>query len=150
MHDDTPLPPIRDRAIAYLAKRDHTRHELAGKLARAGYEADEIDALLAELSGRGWLSDQRFAENFVNLKQARYGSLRLAHELRQRGVAEEEIQRLLGRVGDTELDRAREVWRKKFGAPPANASERARQIRFLQSRGFSYEVSRRVLSATQE
>ena len=139
---------LRDRALAYLARRDHTRLELTRKLLQAGYVADDIESLLNELSQRGWLSNTRFAESYVQHKQQRFGTLKLAHELRSRGVDESDIQQALASAKETELEHAREVWAKRFGAPPASAQEKARQMRFLQGRGFAPETIRRVLNAT--
>lgn len=133
------LPPVRDRVMGYLARREHTNLELTRKLQHAGYAEDEIKTTLGELSERGWLSSQRFAENYVSQKQTKFGSQKLAHELRQKGVEELIIQQALTEAKETELERASKVWRKKFGVPPANQKEKARQIRFLQSRGFSME-----------
>jgi regulatory protein len=133
------LPPIRDRAMSYLARREHTPHELARKLQHAGYEEDDIQTVIEDLS-RGWLSSQRFAENYVTHKQAKFGSQKLAYELRQKGVEESVVQQTLAETKETELERAREVWHKKFGMLPIDQKEKARQIRFLQSRGFALQV----------
>lgn len=138
--------PLRDKALAYLARREHTRLELARKLLHAGYAEEEINTVLDELSQRGWLSSKRFAENFVTQKQARFGSQKLAYELRQKGVEESIVQQTLAEAKETELERAREVWRRKFGHPPADQKEKARQVRFLQSRGFNADSIRRILA----
>jgi regulatory protein len=127
--------------MGYLARREHTPVELARKLQHAGYAEDEIRTVLEELSERGWLSSERFAAHYVTQKQAKFGSQKLAHELRQKGVEESVIQQTLETARESELERAREIWRKKFGKSPADQKEKARQIRFLQSRGFSMEAS---------
>jgi regulatory protein len=142
------LPPIRDRVMGYLARREHTNLELTHKLQHAGYAKDEIKTTLGELSERGWLSNQRFAENYVSQKQTRFGSQKMAHELRQKGVEESVIQQTLKIAKETEFERAREVWRKKFAVPPADQKEKIRQIRFLQSRGFSLDVTLKIFTLT--
>jgi regulatory protein len=139
------LPPIRDRALAYLARREHTPLELTRKLQHAGYAEDEIETTLGELSERGWLSSQRFAENYVIHNQAKFGSQKLAYELRQKGVEESIIQQTLGKAKESELERAREIWRKKFGVPPSNQKEKSQQIRFMQNRGFSMGAALKVI-----
>ncbi len=146
MQNDKPLPPIRDRALAYLARRDHTHLELTRKLLHAGYTEEEIKPALDELSQRGWLSSQRFAENYVTQKQARFGNQKLAYELRQKGVEESVVQKTLEEANETELERARDVWRKKFGVQPANQNEKARQFRFMQGRGFASETIRQIVT----
>lgn len=106
--------------------------------------ADEVEQLLQWLQERGYLSEARLVESRINARAARYGNLRIRQELRQLGVAPDEAQQ--ARLKDSELDRAREVWRRKFGGEaPVDAASRARQMRFLAARGFSSEVVRQVL-----
>ena len=100
----------------------------------------DIEPLLDELTQRSWLSDKRFAESYVQHKQQCFGTLKLAHELRGRGVDESDIQQALASAKETELEHARQIWQKRFGAPPGNAQEKARQMRFLQGRGFAPEI----------
>jgi regulatory protein len=136
---------LRARALRLLARREHSRAELTRKLAHAGHTDSEIAPLLDELEAKNWLSDRRFAESYVADKRARSGAIKLAFELRQRGISDALIEDVLKDHRHSELERAKEIWRKKFGLPPANAAEKARQIRFLQSRGFSGDMIRRVL-----
>lgn len=149
MQNDKPLPPIRDRAMFYLARREHTNQELSRKLLHAGYPGDEIKAVLEELNQRGWLSSQRFAENYVMQKQSKFGNQKLAYELRQKGVEESVIQEALAGAIETELERAGIVWQKKFVAAPNSPAETAQQVRFLQSRGFTNETIRLMLKQCQ-
>ena len=135
---------LRERALRFLARREHARAELARKLAPHAESAEQLGALLDDLAARRLLSDERYAEMRVNARSARYGNARLAHELRTQGVADELVAEALA-AGDDELTRARAAWRRKFGAPPADATERAKQMRFLMSRGFAGETIRRVL-----
>ena len=135
---------LRERALRFLARREHARAELARKLAPYAESAEQLAALLDDLAARRLLSDERYAEMRVNARSARYGNARLAHELRTQGVADELVAEALA-AGDDELTRARAVWRRKFGAAPADAAERAKQMRFLMSRGFAGETIRRVL-----
>jgi len=137
---------LRERALGLLARREHSRIELIRKLERAGFSRDDIDPLLDAFEAKNWLSDRRFAESYVADHRARAGSIKLAYDLRQRGVGDGIIESVLGDHRDSELDRAREVWQKKFGTAPADMAEKARQIRFLQSRGFTSEVIRRAIS----
>lgn len=140
----------RERALRLLARREHSRAELARKLEQAGFATGDIEPLLGEFEAKNWLSDRRFAESFVADHRARAGSVKLAYDLRQRGVADAIIEAVLGENRDSELERAREVWRKKFGVAPADSAEKARQMRFLQSRGFAPDVVRRVIHGAAE
>jgi len=136
---------LRERALRLLTRREHSRAELVRKLEQAGFDTSDIQPLLEEFEQKNWLSDRRFAESYVADHRARTGSVKLAYDLRQRGVSDNIIEAVLTGNRDSELDRAREVWKKKFDALPANAHERARQIRFLQGRGFSQSVIQRTL-----
>lgn len=135
---------LRERALGYLSRREHSRADLARKLAPHG-EAEEIKALLDDLAGRGQLSDARFAESLAHARAGKYGSRRLAHELREKGVAEALAAEAVSAARTDDLAAARAVWQKKFGAPPADATDKARQFRFLLSRGFPPDVVRRVV-----
>lgn len=149
--NSTPDPAsLRQRALGYLARREHSRAELVRKLEQAGFDTGDIQALLDEFEQKNWLSDQRFAESYVADHCARAGSVKLAYDLRQRGVPAPIIEKLMRDICESELDRARDVWKKKFGSPPADESEKARHFRFMQSRGFAPEVARRVISFSNE
>jgi regulatory protein len=139
---------LRVRAMRYLARREHSRAELHGKLLPHVQEGEDLDAVLDELEKRNWLSDARAATQWVDAKRGRFGTQRIAHELRQKGIAENLIADAIPQLKETELDAAREVWQKKFGVLPQDAKEKARQIRFLQSRGFGLETAFKVLGAS--
>ncbi len=136
---------VRERALGYLTRREHSRVELARKLAPYCEERDEIDALLDDFAQRGWLSEARFAEMVVQARQGKFGCRRIVHELREKGVSEEAIAAALPAVQENELETARAVWAKKFGTVAADAKEKAKQMRFLASRGFEQEVIFKVL-----
>jgi len=137
---------LRERALRLLARREHCRAELARKLGQAGFAVEDIAPLLDEFETRNWLSDRRFAESYVADHCSKAGNVKLAYDLRQRGVPESIVEAVLNENRDSEIDRAHEVWKKKFGAPPADAADKARQMRFMQSRGFTPAVIRRVIS----
>jgi regulatory protein len=134
---------LRQRAIRLLARREHTRLELTRKLAPHG-TPEEIETVLNELAVAGLQSDARFAESYVRSQSARLGAARLRQGLRTKGVAAELIETQVAEMPD-EMERARVVWQKKFPAPPADVREWARQARFLQGRGFSADLIRRLL-----
>lgn len=137
------MSEIYQRAVRLLARREHTRAELARKLAPHGTE-EEIENVLNELSRTGLQSDARFAESYLRSQVGRLGAARLRQTLRQKGVASDTIDEQLTDLPD-ESSRARDVWNRKFGMPPADAKEWARQARFLQGRGFSTDIIRRLL-----
>lgn len=142
----TPDPSsLRERALGYLARREHSRFELTKKLEVAGFDPEAIRPVLDAFEEKNWLSDRRFAESWIADHRARHGRIRLAYDLRKRGVSETLIEATLNANPDGELERARQVWEKKFGAPPRDPAEKARQIRFLQGRGFAPETIRRAM-----
>ncbi|MGH8683328.1 MAG: recombination regulator RecX [Burkholderiales bacterium] len=143
-------PTLRERAIACLAQREHSRAELARKLARHADDPDEIPPLLDELVRRKLLSDDRYAEVRANALARKFGATRIAWELRAKGVDNAAIAEATREVRATELSRAREAWAKRFGRPPGSAAERAKQIRFLQGRGFSFDAIRKVISGVED
>ena len=142
------MSELYQRAVRLLARREHTRAELARKLAAHG-TPEEIDTVLNALAGSGLQSDARFAASYVHSQAARLGAARLRQTLRQKGVTTELIADHVEDLPD-ELERARAVWLKKFAAPPANRSEWAKQARFLQGRGFAVEIIRTLLKEVAE
>lgn len=146
---------LRARALQYLARREYSRAELRGKLLpHAGADGDgcqpeNLDTLLDDLAACGWLSDVRAATQLLHAKRCRFGIQRITYELRQKGIAEELIGDMLTKLEETELDAAHGVWRKKFGALPRDAGEKARQVRFMQSRGFGLDVILQVMRQTK-
>ena len=136
---------LRQRAVRLLARREHTRAELFRKLAPHG-TPEEIEIVLTELAANGLQSDARFAESYVRSQAARLGAARLRQTLRTKGVAAELIDsQLAGADLPDEMERARALWARKFTAPPTDAREWAKQARFLQGRGFSAEIIRKLL-----
>jgi len=143
-------PSLRGRALQALARRELSRAELHAKLLPHVAETDNLPALLDDLEKRGWLSDARTLEQTVRIRSARFGTQRIAHELRQKGISDDLINAAIPQMKEGELEAARAVWQRKFASPPQDQKEKARQVRFLQSRGFSMEVIFRVLRISDE
>jgi regulatory protein len=141
---------LRARALGMLARREHTRRELAAKLARYTEDREEVGALLDDFERRGWLSEQRYAEQVATARRRRFGTQRIAHEMRQKGVSEAVISGALPALMASELETARAVWRRKFQHLPVDARERARQVRFLQGRGFTVATAMRVIGGAAD
>ena len=138
-------PSLRARAMRLLARREHSRAELERKLSHIAHEGDDVGGVIEELAQRGWLSDARYAEQTVRAKARRFGPLKVTHDLRAKGVADEAIEaafRIAGEDGSADIER---VWRTRFSATPNNDRERARQVRFLQGRGFRLDDILRFL-----
>jgi regulatory protein len=143
---DTPVE-LKVRALRYLAQREHSRAELERKLAPHAQSPEILQGVLGELEGRQLLSNHRFAESRTRVLARKYGAARIRQDLKARGVDEATIAQLA--PGD-ELERARAILERKYREPAASAEERAKRSRFLQSRGFSYEIISKLLSSRGE
>jgi regulatory protein len=134
--------------LDYLAKREYSYVELGKKLKQFAEESDDIPALLDDFKARGWLSDERFTEQVVHARKTKFGSARVAHELREKGIADDLIAHAIVDIKANELANAREIWQKKYRDAPKTREEWAKQARFLQSRGFGFEIIKKVLNNT--
>lgn len=143
------LPPLEDerfrnpvearrKAMDYLARREHGRAELTDKLVRAGFEPGVAAAAVARLGEDGLQDERRFVENFVQSRIGQgKGPVRIQAELRQRGLDDGVLEDVLAAVEQDWFELARQVRARKFGAArPGDFPEKARQMRFLQYRGF--------------
>ncbi len=142
-----PQPSLRVRAMRFLARREHSREELRRKLLAHAGEGEGLEAVLDDLERRGWLSDARFAEQSIRAKARRYGPARLAHALRAKGLDDEAIAAGFRAAGADGASNLEAVWKSRFKSPPKDDRERARQVRFLQGRGFALEEILRFLRA---
>ena len=129
-------------------RREHSRAELARKLAPHAESPAALAVLLDELLARKQQSDARFAAERARALSRKYGAARIRHDLRLRGVADEVIAGV-DTMSD-ELERARAILERKYRAPAATREERAKRARFLQGRGFSIDVITRLLRSTEE
>lgn len=155
---------LKGRALNLLAQREHSAAELRRKLMRharaeaAAAPADgavdsssvddaaaRVDAVLAWLRSHHYLSEERFVESRVHARSSRYGNVRIRQELARHGIALPAETALA--LKQSELERAGDVWRRKFGVAPADAATRARQSRFLAQRGFSAEVITKLMKS---
>lgn len=132
-----PTRSLKGRALGYLSRREYSRSELARKLAPHVEENDQPEALLDALEREGWLSDARFTESLVHRRASRVGTARILGELKRHAVDGALVESVGEQLRETEFSRAQAVWRKKFGSLPVTPAERAKQARFLASRGFS-------------
>ena len=136
------------RAVTLLARRDHSRAELATKLRRTLTETDdpgEVERVLDALERDKLLSDERYAGTLTRTRSARFGDARVRYDLKSAGVKADAVDRAVASLKGTEVERARAVWSRRFGELPNTQHERGRQARFLQARGFSTETIRQVL-----
>ncbi|HEY2338128.1 MAG TPA: recombination regulator RecX [Burkholderiales bacterium] len=138
---DTPAE-LKARALRYLVRREHSRAELERKLAPHAGSPEALNAVVDLLLSKKQLSDERFAEERARSLSRKYGAAKIRQDLKERGVAEEIVERV---SADGDLERARVILSRKYRQPATARDELAKRARFLQSRGFSYEVIRSVL-----
>lgn len=140
---------LMTRAVAYLARREHSRLELGKKLARyldEGQTFDEVESVLDRLESKGLLSDERYARSRARVRSMRYGDRRVAMELKTQGVESELVRETIEAIEEPEIVRATRLWERRFGEAPSDYKERARQIRFLASRGFRMSTVMTVIN----
>ena len=133
---------LKRRALGFLARREHTRSELARKLAAHAESPEALELLLDAFVEKRLLSDARYAEERARVLARKYGAARIRRDLESKGVAPEIVERV---SAEDELARAIAIVRRRYPAPAATREERARRIRFLQGRGFSYDTIRAAL-----
>jgi regulatory protein len=142
---------LRVRALKLLARREHSRAELARKLSVHAENPADVERVLDDFERRGWLSERRVVEQLVHARRSRYGARRIERDLREKGVSGEAVAAALADLKGGELEAARGVWRRKFGGrQPRGPANRARQVRFLQGRGFDLEMILKVIKGGDE
>ncbi|MBI3546874.1 MAG: regulatory protein RecX [Gammaproteobacteria bacterium] len=134
--------------LDWLARREHSRQEIYKKLLKKGSSETLAAEVVEQLAGEQLISDERFMESLIRARRNRgYGPLRIHKELQDKGVTAEAIDRWLDVTGREWLEDIKRVQRKKFGGRiPKDYSERARQARFLQYRGFTYDQIQQILN----
>ncbi len=140
-----PQLSLKGRALRYLSQREHSRSELERKLCEHEEEPGQLARILDDLQARGFIDHQRVAESVVNRRSAKLGAMRIRQELQAKGLDAQLVSQTVAQLRGSELERARDIWRRKFDAPPGDAGTRAKQARFLAARGFGGDVIRRVL-----
>ena len=135
---------LRQRALQCLARREYSRLELAQRLG-GERESPELNKLLDELEQCGWLSNARYAGSVARAKQGRYSQRYISEQLKAKGVTVTEASEAVAELEQDDETVLLSLWQAKFAGPPANEKEKARQIRFLQSRGFSLSAILKLL-----
>ena len=145
MEKDVPDTPaaLKARALRHLVRREHSRAELARKLAPFAESQEALAVVLDLLLSKKQQSDERFAEERARVLSRKYGAAHIRHDLRSRGVSDEISQRVS--TEPDEMEKARAILARKYREPATTREERARRARFLQGRGFSGDVIRRLV-----
>ena len=128
-------------------RREHSRAELARKLAPYAGSAESLAQVLEELAGREQLSDERYAEARAHWLSRKYGAAKIRQDLKAHGVADAVVDRV---SAEGELERARSILAKKYRQPPTTREDKARRARFLQGRGFSMDVIQRLVLRAED
>lgn len=143
-------PSLKGRALRLLSGREYSRLELERKLNPYEEEPGSLAVALDDLQAKGFISEQRVLESVVNRRAGKLGAARIKQELQGKGLDPQAVADAMTDLRATELARAREVWSKKFGQPPEDAAQRAKQMRFLASRGFGGDTIRRVVAGADD
>ena len=136
---------LKGRALQLLSQREHSRAELQRKLQVHEATPGELAKVLDELQARDFINEGRVIESVINHRSGKLGGARLKQELVAKGLSGEAVSSALAALKDSELERAQAVWVKQFGEPAQDPRERAKQARFLLTRGFCADVVNKVL-----
>jgi regulatory protein len=138
-------PSLKGRALRLLSGREHSRFELERKLRPHETEPGHLDQVLDDLQSKGFINEDRVIESVLHRRSAKLGVARIQQELQNKGLDPERSSQALAQLKDSELSRAAQIWQKKFDSVSTDPKERARQARFLLSRGFATEVVRKIV-----
>jgi regulatory protein len=143
---DTP-GELKARALRHLARREHSRAELARKLAPHAESPAALAQLLDALTARKQLSDERYAEARAHQLSRKYGAARIRRDLKAKGIDDA----IAGKIpAEGEAARAAAILARKYRASATTRAERLRRMRFLLQRGFSHDTIRRVVSSADD
>jgi regulatory protein len=140
---------LRSQAIRLLARREYARSELEEKLAAKGADKNELCSVLDELTSLGFLSDERYAQSVAKQKAGRYSQRSIAGGLKAKGVGPDAIELALAEGEGSDEATLLALWQRRFGRAPGNEREKARQVRFLQSRGFALSAILKLLRSAR-
>ena len=143
-------PSLKGRALRLLSGREYSRLELERKLIAFEEEPGSLAVALDDLQAKGFISEQRVLESVVNRRASKLGASRIKQELQGKGLDPQAVAEAVNALRATELARARDVWQRKFGQAPQDASQRAKQMRFLAGRGFAGDTIRRVVAGADD
>jgi len=138
-------PPLKAQAVRLLARREYARAELEDKLVAKGAARSDARAVLDELAAGGYLSNERYAQAVSRQMAGRYSRRSISGELKAKGVAADDIAAALAINGVDDAAALEALWRRRFGELPVDDREKARQIRFLQARGFAVSAILKLL-----
>jgi regulatory protein len=136
---------LKGRALRLLSQREHSRSELERKLAAYEQAPGELAQVLNDLQARDFINEGRVIDSVMHRRSGKLGATRIKQELASKGLSGEAVTEALAGLRETEYSRALEVWRKKFDRPTTDPNDRAKQMRFLLTRGFSSEVVRKIV-----
>ena len=136
---------LRAQAIRLLARREYARSELEHRLIAKGAPRNEVGFMLDELIAQGYLSDARYARAMATQKAGGYSRRSIAEALKAKGIARTDIERALVEAEADDGEALRALWQRRFGKPPTDEREKARQVRFLQARGFALSAIFKLL-----
>ena len=139
---------LKSKALYFLTRREYAYQELFTKLQKYSDDNDAIIAILDEMIKLGYLSEQRYIEAYLSSKSAKYGLLKIKHNLNQTTSNPQLVTQIINVAAIDEYNTARELWQKKFAIPATDKAQLAKQIRFLLSRGFSYSVIKKVINTS--
>ncbi len=137
---------LKSKALYFLSRREYAYQELFTKLKKYSDNESEIRQVLDNLCESGYLSEQRFIKSFINSRSKKHGLLKIKYQLSQKTTDSDLVAQIINDTDFDEVALARELFKKKFGVVATDRAELAKQIRFLQNRGFSYSIIKQVIN----
>lgn len=141
---------LRSKALYFLAKREYSVSELSQKLTKYTENLANIKLIIDEMLANRFLNEERFAENFTHSKSKKYGSLKVRYLLQNKLSNKELINDVLQEAKDNDLELAKRLWERRFGCVADNIKDKAKQVRFLQSRGIPMNIVIQVIAGIEE
>ena len=136
-------------AVKLLSRREHSAFEIRDKLQKRDFEEAEITRAISELKQGGWLSDERYTEAYIRMRQQKgFGPIRIAMELHERGVEESIVEAYIDDSEESWQQILQRQYLKKYkNRPVEDYNDKAKRIRFLQYRGFSLDAIYRIIGS---
>lgn len=136
---------IKAKALYFLARREYAYKELFTKLCKYTRDKDVIIKTLNQLKEKGYLSEERYIRSYLNSKINKSGILKIKYNLKLKTENTDLIEKVLNENPVNEYDAAKTLWERKFGVVATDKNQLAKQIRFLQNRGFSFDVINKIV-----
>ena len=141
---------LKAKILDLLSRRDYSYRELQTKLQKYSDDLELIKRLLDEMVAKKFINEERYIENFIYTKSKKFGSQKVKYLLQNKVNDQSLVNQIYAESQIDEFKLAQQIWQRKFASPATESKERAKQIRFMLSRGFSLELILKLMAITLE